>query len=96
MQQPPLPPQLVLMPTSGADRSAVKSLPRFDPYVMETYLDDQRDMKAKVHDLFRQHPELLPAVEEGLSKGGGLPEPCWSSSVLRRTAARLVCRPCTA
>lgn len=54
--------------TGSSGRSAVKSLPRFDPGVLETYLDDMKDMKAQVYDLFRQHPDLLPNVEEGLSK----------------------------
>ncbi|PNG99912.1 hypothetical protein TSOC_014317, partial [Tetrabaena socialis] len=54
--------------TAPRPRSATKSLPRFDPGILETYLDDMRDMKMKVHELFRQHPDLLPNVEEGLSK----------------------------
>lgn len=53
-------------------RSAAKMLPRFDPGVMETYLDDMREMRIRVHELFRQHPELLPNIEEGLSKGKGI------------------------
>jgi hypothetical protein len=57
--------QLARAPTSAA----VKGLPRFDPYVMETYLDDLRDLKRQVYDLFKFKPELLPAVEEGMSKG---------------------------
>ncbi|GFR51630.1 hypothetical protein Agub_g14059 [Astrephomene gubernaculifera] len=66
-------PQLSMAPCAAATsstrpRSATKSLPRFDPGVMETYLDDMRDMRARVNELFRQHPELLPNVEEGLSK----------------------------
>jgi hypothetical protein len=36
--------QLTRAPTSAA----VKGLPRFDPYVMETYLDDLRDLKRQV------------------------------------------------
>lgn len=47
--------------------SAVRSLPRFDPYIMETYLDDLREMKRQVYDLFKFKPELLPGPE--LSKG---------------------------
>jgi hypothetical protein len=35
----------------------------------ETYLDDMRDLKRQVYDMFKYHPELLPAVEEGLTKG---------------------------
>lgn len=50
-------------------KGAVKSLPRFDPHILETYMDELRDLKKKVYDLFKAHPELLPSVEEGLSKG---------------------------
>lgn len=57
--------QLARAPASAA----VKGLPRFDPYIMETYLDDLRDLKRTVYDLFKFRPELLPAVEEGMSKG---------------------------
>ncbi|GIL60959.1 hypothetical protein Vafri_15757 [Volvox africanus] len=64
--------QLTLAPCAATPpnraRSATKMLPRFDPGVMETYLDDMREMKIRVHELFRQHPDLLPNVEEGLSK----------------------------
>jgi hypothetical protein len=49
---------------------AVRTLPRFDPYIMETYLDDLRELKKQVYDLFKYKPELLPQVEEGMSKGG--------------------------
>ncbi|KXZ46313.1 hypothetical protein GPECTOR_45g183 [Gonium pectorale] len=68
------PQQLEMAPCAAATaparaRSAAKMLPRFDPGVMETYLDDMREMKARVHELFRQNPDLLPNVEEGLSKG---------------------------
>lgn len=48
--------------------TAVRSLPRFDPYIMETYIDDLREMKRQVYDLFKFKPELLPGPE--LSKGG--------------------------
>lgn len=48
--------------------TAVRSLPRFDPYIMETYLDDLRELKKKAYDLFKYKQELLPQVEEGLSK----------------------------
>jgi hypothetical protein len=34
---------------------------------METYLDDLREMKRQVYDLFKFKPELLPGPE--LSKG---------------------------
>lgn len=47
--------------------TAVRSLPKFDPYIMETYLDDLREMKRQVYDLFKFKPELLPGPE--LSKG---------------------------
>ena len=40
----------------------------FDPYVMEMYIDDNRDLKKQVFDIFKAKPELLPVVEEGLSK----------------------------
>lgn len=36
---------------------------------METYIDDQREMKHMLYDLFKGHPDLLTPVEEGLSKG---------------------------
>jgi hypothetical protein len=52
--------------------SAVKSLPRFDAYLMETYLDDLRDLKRQVYDTFKFNPDALTPVEEGLSKGGQL------------------------
>ena len=47
-----------------------RSLPRFDSVVLEHFLDDQRSLKLEVYELFRQHPELLPAVYEGMPKGG--------------------------
>jgi hypothetical protein len=37
---------------------------------MEHFLDNLLPFKAEVYELFRQHPELLVAEEEGLSKGG--------------------------
>jgi hypothetical protein len=37
---------------------------------MEHFLDSQLPFKAEVYEVFRQHPELLVAEEEGLSKGG--------------------------
>ena len=36
--------QLAMQPCAGA----VRSLPRFDAHVLQTYMDDLRDMKAKV------------------------------------------------
>lgn len=47
--------------------TAVRSLPRFDPYILETYLDDLREMKRQVYELFKYRPELLPGPE--MSKG---------------------------
>ena len=46
-----------------------RSLPRFDATFMEHYLETDRGLKEEVYDLFRQHPELLYAVEEGMTKG---------------------------
>lgn len=48
--------------------AAVRSLPRFDPYLMETYLDELRELKRTVYDLYKFQPDLLPIVEEGLTK----------------------------
>ncbi len=55
----------------GLELQLLRSLGRFTLHtgVLETYLDDMKGMKAQVYDLFRQHPDLLPNVEEGLSKG---------------------------
>jgi hypothetical protein len=61
--------------------TAVRSLPKFDPYIMETYLDDLREMKRQVYDLFKFKPELLPGPE--LSKGG-CPAACASASTIVR------------
>lgn len=36
---------------------------------MEHFLDNQLALKAEVYELFRQHPELLVAEEEGMTKG---------------------------
>lgn len=47
--------------------AAVRTLPKFDTYIMETYLDDLREMKRQIYDLFKFKPELLPGAE--LSKG---------------------------
>ncbi|KAF5836725.1 putative acyl-coenzyme A oxidase 2 peroxisomal precursor [Dunaliella salina] len=49
-------------------KGAAKSLPFFDWHVMETYIDDQREMKQLMYDLFKSHPEMLTPVEEGLTK----------------------------
>eukprot|EP00879_Flechtneria_rotunda_P007853 GHRR01008229.1.p1 GENE.GHRR01008229.1~~GHRR01008229.1.p1 ORF type:complete len:205 (+),score=54.74 GHRR01008229.1:163-777(+) len=51
---------LVAQPCSA---TAVRSLPRFDPYVMETYLDDLRELKRQVYELFKYQPELLTGPE---------------------------------
>ncbi len=32
-------------------------------------MDDQRELKRKLFELFKANPDLLPTVEEGLSKG---------------------------
>eukprot|EP00878_Enallax_costatus_P017218 GHUV01018077.1.p1 GENE.GHUV01018077.1~~GHUV01018077.1.p1 ORF type:complete len:603 (+),score=125.83 GHUV01018077.1:149-1957(+) len=50
---------LVASPCSAA----VRSLPRFDPYILEMYLDDLREMKRQVYNLFKFRPELLPGPE---------------------------------
>jgi acyl-CoA oxidase len=54
-----------MAPCSSAVR---RTLPRFDSNVLANYLDDLRSMKNEVYELFRQHPELLPAIGEGMSK----------------------------
>ena len=46
-----------------------RSLPRFDATFMEHYLETDRGLKEELYDLFKQHPELLYAVEEGMTKG---------------------------
>lgn len=56
--------QLSMSPCAAPTRT----LPRFDPYILETYLDDLRDIKKKAYDIFKYRPDLLPAVEEGMSK----------------------------
>ncbi|KAL4429343.1 hypothetical protein ABPG77_005117 [Micractinium sp. CCAP 211/92] len=47
---------------------AVRQLPRFDVTIMEHFLDSHRPLKDEVYTLFKQHPELLVAEEEGLTK----------------------------
>ena len=54
-------------PTSAA--YAVRQLPRFDVTLMDHFLEGQRSLRTEVYELFKQHPELLVAEEEGLSKG---------------------------
>lgn len=53
----------------AAPCAANRSLPRFDATFMEHYLETDRGLKEEVYDLFKQHPELLYAVEEGMTKG---------------------------
>lgn len=53
---------------SMATCSVSRTLPRFDSNVMANYLDDLRSMKNEVYELFRQHPELLRAVD-GMTMG---------------------------
>ena len=36
------------------------------------YLTSEQELKEEVYALFKQHPELLYPVEEGLTKGGKL------------------------
>lgn len=54
------------VPTSAP--LAVRQLPRFDVVIMEHFLDEMRPFRQEVYDLFRAHPELLVAEEEGLTK----------------------------
>jgi hypothetical protein len=51
------------------ETSSVKSLPRFDSYILGRFIDDLYEFKQSVYEEFRQHPELLPPVIEGLTKG---------------------------
>ena len=48
----------------------MRQLPRFDPTVLEHFLDELRPFRQEIYQLFKAHPELLVAEEEGLSKGG--------------------------
>jgi hypothetical protein len=48
---------------------ARKSLPRFDPHTMEAFIDDMRDLKRQIYDVFKFNPDLLPPAVEALSKG---------------------------
>ncbi|GAB4821751.1 hypothetical protein N2152v2_008797 [Parachlorella kessleri] len=52
-------------PTSA---TAIRQLPRFDATIMESFMDSNRVLKNETYELFRQHPELLIAEEEGLTK----------------------------
>lgn len=49
--------------------SSVRTLPRFDSYVLGNFIDDLYDFKQNVYEDFQQRPDLLPAVTEGLTKG---------------------------
>jgi hypothetical protein len=51
--------------TSSGSASLLESP---DPLTMEYFLDDQRDLKQTVFDVFKQHPALLVPTIEGLSK----------------------------
>eukprot|EP00775_Hariotina_reticulata_P011506 gene11506-11649_t len=53
-------PMLLTQPCAA---TAIRSLPRFDPYILETYLDNLRELKRQVYELFKYKPELLPAPE---------------------------------
>lgn len=57
---------LVISPTAARG----VFLPRFDITVMESYLDELSSVKEDVYETFRHRPNLLPAVQEGLTKGG--------------------------
>lgn len=52
-----------------AETSSVRTLPRFDSYVLGHYIDDLYEFKQSVYEEFRSRPDLLPAVIEGLTKG---------------------------
>ena len=51
------------------ETSSVRTLPRFDSYVLGHYIDDLYDFKQSVYEEFRSRPDLLPPVTEGLTKG---------------------------
>ena len=55
--------------------TAHRQLPRFDATLMEHYMCDSPALRDDVYDLFRQHPELLVAQEEGLTKGAATCRP---------------------
>lgn len=67
--------------------TAHRQLPRFDTVIMEHYLCDNPALRDEVYDLFRQHPELLVAEEEGLTKGQNPGLPRSTSSTGRFSAA---------
>ncbi len=58
---------------SPCSATAIRQLPRFDTAIMESFLDSHRALKQETYELFRQHPELLVAEEEGLTKGEHVP-----------------------
>lgn len=68
------------------------SLPRFDVGVMESFLDEYKDLKAEVYGKLQQHPDLLLPTLEGLTKGAkALPQSVESSQasfVWQRAARR--------
>ena len=62
----------VELPSDNLQRletSSVRTLPRFDSYVLGHFIDDLYDFKQSVYEEFRSRPDLLPAVTEGLTKG---------------------------
>lgn len=76
-----------------------RSLPRFDVTFMEHYLETDRGLKNEVYDLFKQHPELLYAVEEGMTKGERFLYAVFlqtgTSSIIARCACRATQTICT-
>jgi hypothetical protein len=54
--------------------AARRTLPRFDPRLMEAFIDDMRDLKRQIYDVFKFNPDLLPPAVEALSKGA-IPAP---------------------
>ena len=69
-----------------------RSLPRFDATFMEHYLETDRGLKEEVYDLFRQHPELLYAVEEGMTKGTETDASASSADLPNPKRFTLLCR----
>jgi hypothetical protein len=60
------------------------ALPRFNPSVMEQYLESNK-LRQEVYDLMRKHPELLPEVTEGMRKGAPVTNLAFSSNQLHST-----------
>jgi hypothetical protein len=54
----------------GLERTQCSSalLENVDAHTMEVFLDDQRELKATVFEVFKQHPALLVPNIEGLTK----------------------------